>query len=515
MKNIIIKSIIFLILISSSYSCQDFLTEIPTDRSTTSNFFQDMESLDKAVTSTYRELTYWSWARGLTGARCRTVFMGADDFTSQPGSNKGDFKVGDLLDITSSHTAISFAGWDMPYDVILQANFAIKGQRDLLEKGFEENEVNPKAAEAYFLRAWAYFRLVRLYGDLPIVVTPEYSPANTTVSRSPVRDVYDLILSDLEFAISNLPETQLERARINKWAALSLRSKVYLTMASWPLHEADKFALALTDAQDVIQNGPFAFENDFSGVFDIEYELTNTEFIWQITQCGDNTCPGGNLTSPFASQTTKPANLGGFDDLFIEKAYYNKFPEGARKEYTFLSQLISEDGTIIPWQSFTWKHPALSKFFSGTVDKYAPYETQIGATSAAENDFPMFRITELMLIYSEAQIMGGGGDAGLALEYLNMVRRRAKGVVDITQPDVDDLPSFTRQHVIDERGWEFVGEMKRWFDLTRTETLAEALADRDPSEMLLVGDPSNKNLYYHPLPALDLELNPNLTQNPR
>ncbi|MEX0273864.1 MAG: RagB/SusD family nutrient uptake outer membrane protein, partial [Flavobacteriaceae bacterium] len=101
-----------------------------------------------------------------------------------------------------------------------------------------------------------------------------------------------------------------------------------------------------------------------------------------------------------------------------------------------------------------------------------------------------------------------------ALMYLNKVKRRGKGV-DVNATDVDDLTSFTRQDVLDERGWEFVGEMKRWFDLIRTETLADALSDRDSDELPLIGDPSNQNLYYHPIPDLELQLNPNLVQNPR
>ena len=95
-----------------------------------------------------------------------------------------------------------------------------------------------------------------------------------------------------------------------------------------------------------------------------------------------------------------------------------------------------------------------------------------------------------------------------------MVRRRAKGV-DVHAADVDDLMTFDRQDVIDERGWEFVGEMKRWYDLIRTETLADALSDRDPAEVPLIGDPNNQNLYLLPIPDLELQLNPSLTPNPR
>ena len=505
-----------MVVLVASTSCKDFLKEIPEDRVTTDNYFQTIEDLDKTVTATYRQLVQDAWNRSLGSAKIRALFAGADDWTTQPGGNKGDWKDGDQLIINSSNTVTSSAGWSMPYDVILQANFSIQGQERLIENGIDKTKVNTLVAEAYFLRSWAYFWLVRLYGDVPIVLSPEYTVANSGLPRSPVSDVYDQILADLDFAINNLPDDQMERARANRWAAKALRAKVYLTMASWPLKDASKYSLALQDATDVINGGAFMLEQNFADIFNIDYEDTNTEYIWQIKFCNISNCPGRGLTTPFASQTTKPSELGGFQDIFIEKTYFNKFPTGLRKDYTFLTELYSEDGvTVIPWQSFGWKHPFLSKFYSGTVDKYAPYEPQKGTTApASELDFPMFRITEMLMIYAEAQVMGGGGDAGTALEYMNKIRRRAKGV-PINSPDVDDWANMTQQDIIDERGWELVGEMKRWFDLIRTETLANALTDRDPSELPLIGDPGNKNLYYHPLPDLDLELNPKLTQNPR
>lgn len=496
-------------------SCDTILKETPEDRTTLNNFFKSAENLDHALTAAYRQLVNDSWNRSLGGARSRTVFVGADDWTSQMGGNKVDFTEGDQLNINSSNINISNTGWKLPYDVILQSNFAIQGIDELISKGENEVAVKAMGAEAYFLRAWSYFRLVRLYGDVPLVLNPSYSTENANLPRTPVKEVYNQILADLDYALEHLPKQSLERARVNYWAAKALKADVHLTMAGWPLKETENYALALKAAEDVITSGAFQLEENFGDIFDHDNQDTNKEYIWQLKFCNLVNCPGAGLVTPFASQSTKPGELGGFQDLFIEIAFYNKFPEGDRKEFTFLKELISRDGSVIPWQEFVWKHPFLSKFYSGTVDKYAPYEDQVGTTATvADLDFPMYRLSEMLLIYSEAQVNGGGGSAGVALEYLNKVRRRAKGV-DANQSDANDLMTFTAQDVIDEKGWEFVGEQKRWFDLIRTETLAQALSDRDPSEVPLLGNPSNKNLYWHPLPDLDIELNPNLKQNPR
>ncbi|MEX0275320.1 MAG: RagB/SusD family nutrient uptake outer membrane protein, partial [Flavobacteriaceae bacterium] len=338
MKKVVVRIGVLSILMVPFFSCEDILEEVPEDRTTIVNFFQTMDNLEQSVTATYRQMVDNAWNRGMGGARSRTVFMGADDWTSQPGGNKGDFKEGDQLAISSSNTGISLTGWDMPYDVIFQANFSILGQQELLESGTEATAVNALAAEAYFLRAWAYFRLVRLYGGVPIVLNPEYSEGNSQLPRASVEEVYQQILADLQFAITHLPTSRTERARVDQWVAKALRAKVYLTMASWPLKATENVELALQDAQDVIDNGPFMFEDDFAGIFAASREDTNSEYIWQLKFCNNIDCPGAGLITPFASQTTKPAELGGFQDLFIEKAFFNKFPEGARKDHTFLTQ---------------------------------------------------------------------------------------------------------------------------------------------------------------------------------
>ncbi|MEM7108027.1 MAG: RagB/SusD family nutrient uptake outer membrane protein, partial [Bacteroidota bacterium] len=405
-QNPIIISL-FTLSILFMVSCNDFLEEEPQDRIVAENFFVSEEALGAALTAAYRQLVNDQWNRGLGSARLRANFCGADDWTSQPGGNKGAFRDGDQLNIFPTTVETSNAGWGLGYDVILQANFTIQGGEQMIDNGFDADEVNATLGEAYFLRAWAYFYLVRLYGGLPIVLDPFFTEENRQLGRSPESEVYDRILEDLTFALDHLPPaTPAENGRASFWAAKALRAQVYLTMASWPLKEAGRFEDALNDAEDIINEGPFSLVPSFPALFAIENEDTNTEYIWQLNFCSDIQCPGEQLFTPFASQTTKPAELGGFQDLFIEKAFFNRFPEGERKDFTFLTELISANGPNIPWQEFIWKRPFLSKFYSGTVDKNAPFEAQVGVTAQASGiDMPMFRLAEIYLIYAEAHVM--------------------------------------------------------------------------------------------------------------
>lgn len=107
-----------------------------------------------------------------------------------------------------------------------------------------------------FLQAWAYFWIVRLYGEIPIITSPEIT---YDAKKSSVKEVYDFIVKDLQFAIGHLPDSwpASDVGRPTSWTAKSLLSKVYLTMAGWPLKDESKYALAAQTAKDVIDNGPY------------------------------------------------------------------------------------------------------------------------------------------------------------------------------------------------------------------------------------------------------------------
>ncbi len=431
--------IIFILAFAISFSsCKDLLIQVPEDRIMADNFFEDINSVKTVVDATYGQLCKDTWDRSLMSAAAHAPFCGADDFMTEPAGNKMKWKDADLFAIAAGNGGITSISWSLPYDVILQANFAIDGGRQVIELGESKADINKILAEVYFLRAWAYFWLVRLNGDVPIILEPEVTPTSLLVSRNPISDVYDQILSDLDIAIADLPEIQNQIGRVTKMAAYALRSKVYLTMSGWPLKE-DHYADARIDAEYIIQNGPFALYENFSDIFNIANEGLNSEFIWQIPAT-DRAI--STLYSTWNPKSTMPPEIGGFKDVFVEKAFYNNFPDGVRKDFTFLSELLSNDGSYLNWTNFQMQHPFLSKFYSGSAfNPDVPYQSQSVGPANSALDLCMFRISEIYMIYAEANVMGGGGDAAIALEYVNKIRRRAKGV-DINSPDIDDLSTL-------------------------------------------------------------------------
>ncbi len=504
------NNLIFAIVLTVVVGCNTDKDANPTPMLAT-GIFTTMDELQTAVEATYQQLYENPWNSGMGSARARAVFLGADDLTTQPRGSKSTFRDPDHL---NQQRSISDHVFWLPYaNAIVKASQAFTRSSVLLQDSIQNERANSLEADAHFLRGWAYFRAVRIYGPVPILTATDSSWFRDLPRRSSESLIYDQILADLDTAMLHLPADRYDRSKPTVWTAKALRAHVYLTMAGWPMKQTDKYALAMRDAQEVINSGLFSLEPAFAPMFQIENEETNTEYIRQLHFCDEGICRDNGRFSPFASQTTKPAELGGFQDVLIELAFFHKFPEGARKDHTFLTELRYEDGTIQPWQEFGWRHPFLSNFYDGGVDKNATVESQLGSTSLSELDYLMIRYAEILLIYAEAHPMSGGGDAAVALEYLNQIRRRGKGV-DINTPDKEDLLNFTRQDVLDERGWEFVGEMKRWFDLIRTETLAEALADRDSKWLPLVGDPNDKNVYQYAFSQWLTENSPELLLEP-
>ena len=132
---------------------------------------------------------------------------------------------------------------------------------------------------------------MQLYGDVPLRTAPLEDFSNVQISRSPQADVYNLILEDLAFAETNLPDNAAQQGRVYKLVATALLAKVYLTMAGNPLNQTQYYANAKDKALAVINSGKFMLKDDYSQVF---HNTTYTsESIWEQTYqpgVGGNSC---------------------------------------------------------------------------------------------------------------------------------------------------------------------------------------------------------------------------------
>jgi starch-binding outer membrane protein, SusD/RagB family len=202
--------------------------------------------------------------------------------------------------------------------------------------------------------------------------------------------------------------------------------------------------------------------------------------------------------------------------MYPELQFFKDFPEGARKDATFVTdipnrgfsggKIVTITPATISWEKSERFHPMYGKWTKSE-------DLTVGPRTIGFRPIEVYRYAEVLLIYAEAKAASGSMDAS-ALEALNQVKRRAAGLdPNAANPSVD-VTSATVNDIVTEKGWELAGEHKRWFDLIRTETLEEVTAKRDPKEQVPLVRQPTKDQYITPLPAEAIATS-KLIQNPQ
>lgn len=431
---------------------------------------------------------------------------GADDRTTWWAGNKAPLRVFDRFDYGSGENSDILwldRGWNSYWQVIYYANTVIDG---LKTSTADEDIVKIADGEARFLRALAYFHLVRTNGNMPIILDG-YTPTGEE-QRATVIENYAHIEADLLIAEDNLPAPGDVSApgRASAGAAKALLADVYLTWAGWPLKDESKLQMAAAKAKEVIDMG--------------YYQLLPIEELW--LQSNQN-----SLESVFSVQYSEEENMRngwpaatnfhearGWSDVYPELTFFYEFPEGPRKDITFYTEipqrgvsggkLFVKDPPTVPWQESQRMHPMYRKFSESVSLDY-------GNRVVGFRAYEVIRYAEVLLIFAEAQARIG--ETSESIEALNQVKRRAMGYpYDVAEPTVD-VSSATVNEILDEKGWELAGEYKRWYDLIRSETLADIAAKRDTAENVELVRMPTEAQYITPIPAEAINTS-KLEQNP-
>ncbi|MEN8250375.1 MAG: RagB/SusD family nutrient uptake outer membrane protein [Bacteroidota bacterium] len=491
------KYAILFILVGILSSCSDsFLDEEPRGQLTTDGFFQNADDLELGLIALYAKANEM-----YNAAQSGTALMGGDDVTTRAGSNKGPFREHDTFSATNANPWVY---WHLPWAVISAANNLIINYDQAIDATEEEREF--AAGQAYFLRALSYFYLVRVYNEIPLIITQEL---NLEIEKSDPVEIYAVIIDDLQKAedlLPNLWSGLKENIAPTKGSAKALLAQVYLTMTGYPVLDASNYALAAQKAKEVIDNaGTWGyqlipnFEDLWTAeqynaeiVFGLFYDRTISPWTWS----------NGNMRAPCAE---KPEEEGGWDDYFAEINFFNKFPAGPRKDATFQTVIRPDATTTLDWTEGAQKHPYYKKM--QTMEGTNPDEPWVYVDWWSNRTNYIIRYANVLLVYAEAQAMASAPD-GSAYDALNQVRHRA-GLADMT-PGLSQL-AF-RDSVVMERAWEFAGmeiNQARWYDLVRLERVEEAAADRHSLELPIINFP-DKDDYFAPIPGTETAINPNL-----
>ncbi|MEN3324435.1 RagB/SusD family nutrient uptake outer membrane protein [Mariniflexile soesokkakense] len=315
------------------------------------------------------------------------------------------------------------------------------------------DDIKDVASQASFLRAYHYFNLVRLFGDVFLVTEPLSPVEATSLTRADKGLVYDLIIADLKNTIANGNTAKYSataaNGKANVWSAKALLAKVYLTLG----RKSD----ALPLLTDVITNSGYGLESTYANVFSITNEL-NKEILFTIRYKSGV----GNLGSPFTTSfapATPTRNLSG-TPIFVVSNQGDNAP--GQELYDTFNMADARRNFILPSRDASTPQ----KLF------YTKYWYSLSVRDDSEFDFPIIRYADVLLMYAEA----AGSSDPKSLTYINQVRARAglTGANALTTADIDTPAKFELAFA-NERRWEFIAENHRWFDILRYSTTTTTL----------------------------------------
>jgi len=495
--------ILFLLLTTLALvGCSD-LEEEPIGLLAPQGFFQTTNDIQTAVDGAYTHAInekYW-------GRKLSIALMLRSDMVNLQSTQTRRVEMNDMTTLASNGMLTEY--WLKSYQGIAGANLAIAGAEDV---DVDASTKNPVTAQAYFIRAFYYFHLVRQFGGVPYIDAPiTDAEAAGSIIRTPASEVYANIISDLEFAKTWLPDTQPSRAIPAKSAASAYLALVHLTM--------ENYQSAFNEAKSVIDNATtydLELESDFQTLFDATKIDGSKEPIFALDY--NNVEAPNNAYDQIAPMTGirgDALNGGGWSVAVPTLAVYDTWPAGDYRRIVSLQEKATIDGMVVDFTQFDLsghEHAANQPY----IAKYIrfPGEFARGNARATSHNYSMMRYAEVLLIAAEAAVELG--DNASATTYMNMVRARARagGSWKNTEPSAEPADisgTVTVNDVLEERRFELAFECKRWYDIARRKIGNEVF-----SASGLEGEKPafTDDDYLLPLPGDELERNPNLTQNP-
>ena len=361
--------------------------------------------------------------------------------------------------------------WQSAYEGINRANY-MHQFKDKNPAGAAVDFAGKNAlyGEVYFLRAYYYFQLVRMFGDVPLFTDKRLGLTESkTLQRSPKVDVYKAIEADLATAIAALPAVQVEKGRITKYAAQALLGKVLIYQnkfdAAAPILEsiinANAFSLVPNFGSMFLASG----ENGSESVFEIQYSNNSPYYNWSAVNRGQ-----GN----YSIQQNGVRGLSGTAAMPYAPGWSTNLPT-QNLAAAYLAGDQRKDATLFDVEAYKNANPQLNVTYqvapfknTGLYNhKYLPRKGETSGQVELNylNNFRTIRYAEVLLLAAEAFNRSSTPNDVKAQGYLNQVRQRAFGN---SSNNITATGAALRQAIWDERRLELAMEGDRFFDLVRT-----------------------------------------------
>ncbi len=524
-KGIWVLSVLFLLT-----SCEDFLQDELLSDVSVDFLYNSPEGLETAVVGLYalnrKHYRGDFWNLG----SIPLILQAKSDLALGRAGHAALFAWLDWGSTLSDHGSASFMAryWKLHYKIIDRCNAVIKGAEGI--EGIDEAQRNQILAEAKCMRAEAYFNLYRQYNNI-FVTTEPTTPENAfdkPADKSSEEEIFNLLKSDLDFAIANLEMTTEEFGRWTQASARHLRAKVAVWQKDW--------AEAASQTDAIITDENYSLVPETKDVFKGDLKNTETLFAYQYER---DAIGGGEDARSFANWnvipnyalvpgTVKSDQNGGSgagflmlnnyirnllkedpnddrDDAtyYISNYFFNStdgLPAGKQVGDTI--DIYDQYGTASDTKNYyTRINPGILKFRDETAEPTSLFH---------QKNIMIYRLAETYLIGAEAHMMNGNTEK--ALEYINAVRNRAKAA---------SIDVIDQKAILDERARELAFEGQRWYTLKRMGVLLEYLKDHmgndNWNQTRKNGDPRTRieeHMKNWPIPESQIELlGPNYPQN--
>jgi hypothetical protein len=463
--------------------CCNKLVQIPEPISsvTANQVFSTEATATEALLGIYSSMSGYANQSELFSNLMTTYFPGlsADEITDRTAGNEAsDFFLSNSLAALNSGNVILGNFWQPAYYDIYEANAIISGVQ--ASTGITTAEKNQLVGEAKFIRAFCYFYLTNLFGDLPLVLNTDFNQT-VLLPKTPSAQIYQQILSDLLDAQSSLPPDYLISngmpIRANKWAATALLARVYLFLPNPNYTSADSAASAVINsrqfnlvplpliAADAVPDSDAFLANSKEAILQLQTPNTNPYATWegyffnpQCATCGPN---GAWLTNQL---------LGAFE------------PNDLRRT-NWVDSIADYTGAYY-WYPYK-------------------YKVYVGSAGNTTENYTLLRFAEQYLIRAEGE--ANLNQLGAAINDLDTIRTRA-GLPNLSSsmPQSEVLAAVQQEYRI-----EFFAEWgHRWFDLRRWGIAIQTLKAISYKSSI----DSTQLLY--PISTTELQTDPNLKQNP-
>lgn len=496
MKKIVYFPLNVVLILTLLLSGCDFLNRSPYDSVDTSQGFQTLADAEAAINAAYQPL---QWAK-LYNMRIWTLDIIAGNSEVGAGGGTDGEETVDLANFIAD--ADNFAALDLwrgPSPGILRCNFVLQ---KVPAMDIDETIKNRILGEAHFLRAHYYFLLVRLFGGVPLQTEPADSNSDLLLPRASAEEVYELIVEDLDQAITLLPKRSaytLEHiGRATKEAAMVELARVYLTH----YQDYEHYQLVVDLCEEIRKMG-YQLEANYADLWNPSKQ-NGVESIFEVQYYGKTNYDfwSNENQSSWLSTFTGPRNSG------MAAGCYGWNQPTAEFVSQYETGDVRKEKTIFYTGCPTFDGMTYSSAYSTTgynVRKFLLTKTQSPDYNTSNQNWVVTRYADVLLMKAEA--LNEMGQTTLAEAPLYEVRCRA-GLTN--RSTIEGLSQMQmREKIIHERRMELAFEGHRWFDMIRYK-------DNYALNFLhSIGKTAatSKHLLL-PIPTQEREANPKLTQNP-